>query len=320
MNNMHITAKKLQILAAVIFLTMPINIFANSQSQDFAAASAILAQTAKLNGYDKVIFTTSLLLNTPYKLFPLGEGETATFANKPTHNLSVFDCLTFVETTLALALSQNNQKFLTTLDDLRYHSQKYNFANRNHFMSTEWNYYNQKKGYIRDITTKIYNERHNPIYKTTQTVINKPAWMEFLAYHPKIIAKYTDKNEHYATIKNTLLAYAKQSQPQIATTAYIEASSLIESGGNINAIIYQQLPKIFIVEIVRKHWGLASKIGTELDISHLGFGIKTKHGLILRHASEMVGAVVDTSLAEYLASQAKQKSFAGINIEAINIL
>lgn len=263
-------------------------------------------------GYDKTILITKSLLKTPYKLFPLGEGRDAEIANKPLYTFADFDCLTFVET--ALALSYEPKDFLTTLSDIRYHDKKHNFTNRNHFMSTEWNFHNQQKGYITDITTKIHSKHH-----TVQTLINKPGWLRFLSQHPQVIAKYTNKNDNYAAIKKTLLQYAAESQPQTVTTAYIALDELIGSNGNISDDIYSNLPKIFIVEVVRKNWGLENKIGTELDISHIGFGIKTKQGLILRHASEIKGEVTDTPFLEYFINQAKQKSFAGINIEAINV-
>ena len=316
---MQIAVRTLQNLVAIALLIIAPTICAEPQPSYWSKTTAILDKIAELEGIDRTLLTSQLLLGTPYKLFPLGEGVSTEFANKPMYSLSAFDCLTFIETTLALSFSHTNEKVLTTLSDIRYHDQKHNFANRNHFMSTEWNYYNQKKGYITDITTKIYDKQYKPIYKTVQTTINKPAWLEFLAYHPAIIAKYTDNHDKYPAIKNTLLTYATQSRPKTATTAYIEVDSLTSSSGKIKTAIYKQLPKIFIIEIVRKNWGLANKIGTEIEISHVGFGIKSSQGLIFRHASETHGAVVDVPLAEYLTRQTKQKSFAGIIIEAINI-
>ena len=295
-NNMPIATNKTSTLAISILL---------------AITTIAASQTNNLAGYDKSIFITNSFLKTPYKLFPLGEGKDAEIANKPLYSFEAFDCLTFVET--ALALSYDPKDFLKTLSDIRYHGQKRNFTNRNHFMSTEWNYYNQQKGYITDITTKVHSNYH-----TVQTLINKPGWLRFLAQHPQVIAKYTNHNDNYAAIKKTLLQYAAESRPKTATTAYITLADLMGPSGKINTAVYNKLPKIFIVEIVRKNWGLANKIGTELDISHIGFGIKTTQGLVLRHASEIKGAVVDTPFLDYLTRQAKQKSFAGINIEAIN--
>lgn len=269
---------------------------------------------AKNSTADKLILESYLFLNTPYTLFPLGEGKNADISTKPLYTFTTFDCLTFVETMLALA--HEPKDFLTTLTDIRYHSNKPSFISRNHFMSTEWNYYNQKKGYITDITTKIYNKNHKTLYQTVSTLIDKPSWLRFIAEHPRLMAKYTTNSNH-TEISTKLLTYATRSLAQVTKVPYIALPDLIDENHDIDPIIYQQLPEIFIVETVRKNWQLKDKIGTDLDISHIGFGIKTKHGLIFRHASDIKGYVLDTPFISYFTKQAKQKSFAGINIEAV---
>ena len=198
-----------------------------------ATTTVANSQTNNLASYDKIIFITNSFLKTPYKLFPLGEGKNADIANKPLYSFEAFDCLTFVET--ALALSYEPKRFLGTLSDIRYHGAKRNFTNRNHFMSTEWNYYNQQKGYITDITTKLHSKYH-----TTQTLINKPSWLRFLAMHPQVIAKYTNHNDNYTTIKKTLLQYTAESSPKTATTAYITLADLMDPSGKINTTIYNK--------------------------------------------------------------------------------
>lgn len=63
-----------------------------------------------------------------------------------------FDCVTYVETVIALACSQSTTRFFNELRALRYRRGNVDWHRRNHFM-TEWLRRNAARGALADITT-----------------------------------------------------------------------------------------------------------------------------------------------------------------------
>lgn len=62
-----------------------------------------------------------------------------------------FDCVTYVETVLALSCSKTQTRFLRELRDLRYEGGKVDWFSRNHFM-TAWLERNVARGAVADLT------------------------------------------------------------------------------------------------------------------------------------------------------------------------
>jgi len=92
----------------------------------------------------------------------------------------------------------------------------------------------------------------------------------------------------------------------------------------LNNFIFNQLPELFILEIVRPNWDLTEKIGTHLNVSHLGFAFKKKSKpenkndqWIFRHASSEEKKVVDVSLENYLKRYLHHETVKGINVQEI---
>jgi D-alanyl-D-alanine carboxypeptidase/D-alanyl-D-alanine-endopeptidase (penicillin-binding protein 4) len=69
---------------------------------------------------------------------PTGEGHFDTLDTKPIYNIRHFDCLTYVEHVLALALSSNADEFILQLQRLRYQDGKIDYLHRNHFFVIDW--------------------------------------------------------------------------------------------------------------------------------------------------------------------------------------
>ena len=88
---------------------------------------------------------SALLLGRPYALHPLGEGEGQD--PKPRLWLDGFDCQTFVEPALALGQARTEAEVRAAMDDLRYAGAP-SFAERNHFMMSQWVPSNVAKGYL----------------------------------------------------------------------------------------------------------------------------------------------------------------------------
>lgn len=67
-------------------------------------------------------------------------------------SLEAFDCVTYVETVLAIAFSRSVEHFLDLLRQLRYENGQVSWARRNHYM-TEWARNNEARGLLSDLTT-----------------------------------------------------------------------------------------------------------------------------------------------------------------------
>lgn len=78
------------------------------------------------------------LLGRGYRLGPLGEGDTARGEAKPRLRLDSFDCVTYLETSLALAAARDSSDLLPQLDSVRYLDGHALWRWRNHFFEGDW--------------------------------------------------------------------------------------------------------------------------------------------------------------------------------------
>lgn len=123
---------------------------------------------------DRIVSISASFLNKPYQLDPLGEGAQGQFSQKPLYRFDRFDCQTYVETVLALALSDSTSNvptlaFQNQLLEIRYSNGKPDFYTRNHFPSADWIPNNIEKGYIK--YSPINNDK-------ISIIINKQKWFE----------------------------------------------------------------------------------------------------------------------------------------------
>jgi hypothetical protein len=114
-------------------------------------------------------------LNRPFLLFALGEGEQGTYDQAPLYRTDAFDCETFVLTVLALSQSNSLESFRKRMLALNYENDQPDFFERNHFTATQWLPNNQKKGFVKDITTKIY-----PKATRVSAKVNVGTWFQTL--------------------------------------------------------------------------------------------------------------------------------------------
>lgn len=89
------------------------------------------------------------LLELPYLNNPLGGGPDEQEAM--TIRFDGFDCVTYVETALALALSGEAGQFADALRGMRYREGRVDWRSRNHYM-LDWIKQNQRRGVVKDIT------------------------------------------------------------------------------------------------------------------------------------------------------------------------
>lgn len=265
---------------------------------------------------ERLAYLSGLFLGKPYVLGALGEGEQAPFDQNPQYRLDAFDCLTYVNTVLALLYSFNVPEFHTHLARLNYQSGVVSYHNRHHFMSVDWNLKNAHAGFIQDITANIKGSHGYPECCYAVTYIDKPNWIKHRAL-ADLKFKQPLSDAELQNKLSALHALASKVTGVQACTPYLPLEVLLDHHDAIPAQFKSQLPTATIVEIVRPNWNLVQQIGTRINISHLGFLFHFDGELIFRHASKDQQCVSDQSLEKYLSACRKVPTIKGINIQQI---
>ena len=113
-----------------------------------------LLLNAKSNGSagSRIEFLSRLFLGRPYKINPLiGSASTPEVF---TASLDDFDCVTYIETVLALSRASSADSFIQSLRRIRYDNGRIEWNRRNHYMS-RWIRNNARSGAVRPISSKV---------------------------------------------------------------------------------------------------------------------------------------------------------------------
>lgn len=261
----------------------------------------------------RIVYFSHLFLGAPYVGGCLGEGETGRFDQSPLYRFDCFDCLTYVNTVLALAYASSAQEFQQRLLQLNYYDAEPNYVKRFHFMSLDWNPRNQQAGFIRDITRELLNDKGQPFFLSATTDIDKAGWLRKRSLADLKLLKPMTTHEKQQLL-GELYQLADQFTAKSVTIDYLPIALFFDDQGEPIRALFDRLPDGAIVEIVRPNWDLREQIGTHLHVSHLGFAIRTEQGLMYRQASSVAGGVVDVLLPLYLQQQLSSPTIRGVNV------
>lgn len=252
----------------------------------------------------------------PYLLGALGEGIDGDYDQFPLYRTDAFDCETYVDTVLAIALAKNARQFQHCINRVRYHEGHVSFIHRNHFTCLDWNKNNQQQGFVNDITTRFQDKHKQPVAKFAQATINKPGWYQHMTTK-NIRVNNIDRTEQVKRLQS-LQHKGNQLRITNSTIPYIPFSALFDKNGKANHYLFNQIPNGAIIEIIRPNWNLNKEIGTHLNVSHLGFAFWKNGTLLFRQASSTYNKVVDTPLINYLRAAQKSPTIKGINIQTVS--
>ena len=304
-----------------IFVTCPLT--AATRSQEEQKADLIIESVYHNQEIDKVLSMpvrlekiSHLFLKKPYFLGALGEGISGQYDQFPLYRVDAFDCLTFVETVLALAEGDSLHSFQHFIKKIRYQDGRVSFITRNHFTDLDWNLNNQRNGFLKDVTATIHNEHQQSVAKIAEALINKSSWYQHLSKN-RIRLVGSDPSEQMKRLK-ALKAEGQALLPQKVAIPYIPFSALFDHHAKPNQYLFHQIPEGAIVEIVRPNWNLSKVIGTNMNVSHLGFAFWRGEELMFRNASTLKGFVVDQPLIDYLrVALLESPTIQGINIQIV---
>ncbi len=214
----------------------------------------------------RLLGLSAQLLGTPYTHSPLGEGEGQD--PDPRLRLDHVDCLTFVETVMALALSSSVEDVVHVLDSVRYRTRP-DYAGRNHLMEAEWLPSNAAKGMVRDVTAQLGGGAAVAGWK----VLGPEAWSSTTA---------------------RALALPPEARPtgrfplSILPVAEVAARAASWPSGTLLLLVREDAP-----------WRITR-------VSHLGFVVQRGGKTFLRHATRgWKDGVVDEELSHLLARHAR---------------
>ncbi len=263
----------------------------------------------------RINFISAFFLGKPYLLGALGEGLEGRYDQFPKHRTDAFDCETYVTTVLALALAEDNKEFIKRFRQIRYQYNRSAFIERNHFTELDWNQNNAKKGFIKDITASFKDKKGGFVAKMAVALINKPGWYQKLPLEALRLPGKAQKIklQRWKELKNKGL-YLPKTYSRIL---YLPFSSLFSADGRPNHFIFSQIPNVSIIEIVRPNWALDLLIGSNLNVSHMGFAVWKKGVLQFREASSIYNKVIDVPLIDYLQDARKNPTIQGINIHVV---
>ena len=268
-----------------------------------------------LSFLQRVSITSKHFLGRPYVLSALGEGAEGLFDQRPLYRFDAFDCVTFINTVLALAKAYDLQSFKDYLQKFTYIDGKVSYLTRNHFISSDWNINNAQQGFVRDITAEVAGEGN---VRKAMTIIDKPAWFQ----HHRLSNIYLSSSlshDKQQMLLQDLQALSKQVIAKKIETPYLPITAMFDEDQKPKKEIFNRFPDVCLIEIVRPDWEMKAKVGTNMNISHVGFVVRDlgTGNLILRHASQVQKCVVDVSLQEYLLERLPSPTIKGVNVQAL---
>jgi hypothetical protein len=281
------------------------NAFSSPQEE----AEKILSQYAKETSVqNRLQLFSQKFLGLPYGINgPLGEGALGKYDEDPLYRFDTFDCTTYVETVIALALSHNVDEFEYDLNHIRYENGEVDYLKRNHFTDLQWIPFNVENGMLSEINLDIAPAA---AIKMATALIDFPNWLRSMKLNAIIIPDATEAEKEVRL--EELHAEASHFSAQQAQVSYIEIDWILQHPEVLNRI-----PSGALVNFVRPNWDLTELIGTHMNISHQGFLFWRGQTLFLRHASTS-GLVEDRPFLEYLSQIQGHATHKGINLMKVN--
>lgn len=262
-------------------------------------------ETTTLSRLNKI---SKIFVGLPYgKNGPLGEGPEGRYDQDPLYRFDTFDCTTYVETMMALALSRSVDEFETTINNIRYENGEIDYLKRNHFTDLQWIPFNIQNRVMREINSLVVPSTQ---IKTAQALINFSGWLKSIKVNQLVVPMAS--MEQKESLIEELNLMSSNYPSQIATVPYIEINLLIAK-----PLLLNKIPNGTIVNFVRPNWDLTQVAGTHQNISHQGFLFRLGKILYLRHASTS-GKVEEIPFINYLKKFENHPTLKGIHLMGMN--
>lgn len=272
------------------------------------AADILLRFEGETSVTKRLDVISKLFVGLPYgKGGPLGEGPEGKYDQDPLYRFDTFDCTTYLETIMALAMSRDVSEFETILDKIRYENGEVDYLKRNHYTDLQWIPFNVQNGYMAEINDKIVSPKEILI---AEALINFPNWLRSIKIDQIIVPLASQAEKE--SLLSELHAEAQNFRAQIAKVQYVAISTLLAQPSILNRI-----PTGTIVNFVRPNWDLTEVAGTHQNISHQAFLFRKAGVLYQRHAS-INGKVEEIPFIDYLKRFQNHATLKGVHFMKVN--
>lgn len=274
-------------------------------------ATATAAPAAGVLPAERIAAVSTPLLGRPYRVDPLGEGSSGTLDRDPLWRTDAFDCLTFVETTIALARSSDEAAARMSMPRLRYRNGDIGFGTRNHFPEADWIPNNVASGQLRDVTTEVARALGEPGWiAQARGVVNRRSWIEALPRNPVQRANPLLRRPG-AGERRELALLAQASGDEAVDVGYLRLRERPQA--DLRRAI-AALPDGALLFVVRPNTSMVGPVGAVTQLAHVGFLLRDTAGRAwFRNASSgRARRVIDVPLLEYLQRMQSTRSFAGL--------
>lgn len=294
------------LLVALCFLFIPLSL-SGAQADD-EIAKQLIALNQRYPIQRRIEIQSAALLNTPYLEGALGEGINGKYDQNPLYRFDYFDCETYVDTVMALALAKNIPDFRNKINQIRYKLGHVSFIERNHFPSADWIPNNKRNGYIRELSYLIAGQKT----RVAKTQISLRNWYRKLTID-RIQIPYLSPREKQAQ----LLQLKKEGRTlygsKRVSISYIPVFELLK-----NPRLKQKIPTGSLIFFVGHDSYLSSRIGTSMNVLHMSFAIWNNEQLYCRMASSKARRVLDVCFADYLKTYLSLGTLDGISVWSIS--
>jgi hypothetical protein len=259
-----------------------------------------LYERAPANFQERLDYFSQQFIGAAYGNNPLGEDEHDFIDQDPIFSLTRFDCVTYVETAMALALAENENEFLKQLTRLRYLDGKVSFVTRHHFMEYSWIPALQKQGLLKDVTSIFFPTE----IARKENVVNLKSW-----YLGLNVLELGVSQKSTEIRKGKIREIAKTQTSQTMSISYVPTQSALHK-----IDLFGKIPSGSLVFFV------VDAPGKSL-ISHVGI-LKNKGGVsYIRHASSRANKrkVAEERLTAFLKGQIQLPGLIGLHIESIEL-
>lgn len=275
-----------------------------------------LSQTPHFNSLDdRMLALSAYFLGRPYFLGPAGEGDDGDLDKKPLSTWELFDCVTYIEAVMSLAMVNprsrtnlvNLETYYENIKLIKYHSEDISFLTRNHFTELDWIPYLNKRGVLKDITRSIYF-----FAPTKSKIIDKHQWFMQKTTKDLYLPDMSEEEKKLALEEFKQKVTDLEIQPQKAALRYIPFKMLKLSR------IQSRLPKVSIFSLIREEHPTNHNI--PVMVSHQGLLIRKDNGeLYIRHASTSTKTVMDIRLNDYIELRLKDAPWVslGLNLQVM---
>ncbi len=277
--------------------------------------SRLLLETQSLPYAGKLDRVSAHFLGRDYKLEALGEGEGGKYDRDPLYRVDAFDCTTYVETVMALAMSADFPAFESNLLRIRYLHAEASFTTRNHFPEIDWTPNNSAQGFLRDVTSDVAGV--DGAHSVTK-IFDKRGW------YLKMPLERVNVPGLDPTARDRLLVELRSEGARFdtreATVPYVHLDSFFPTDPQTgerrpNAELFARVASGTVMNVVRPDWNVDDELGTPLVVSHQGLILRLAGRLVVRHASSGdARQVVEADLTDFLRRHLAHPTVRGVQL------